>query len=183
MELEELKSAWQTVKPQIPPIPDRLAPRLMVGVREDVKSRLLRRYIINIAVTALSICLMATSVYWAPLKLPVWWLATFCIGASVEVFCSAYMYRALKRISLCESTNVCIFDASIKIKKCYRNMEVVIFAILVPLLLWLSFTPMFAGTWRMYFVWALTLVSFIGEFFWYRSNMRYLAALSSWPPA
>ena len=78
MELEELKSAWQSVRPEIKntgwaPKDTDCLPR-----KKDVKSRLLRKFFLEELFAFVCLILLATSHLWSPTKLPVLWLLAFC---------------------------------------------------------------------------------------------------------
>lgn len=68
----------------------------------------------------------------------------------------------------------------ISVKKMYRNIELATAAVIIPLMIWLSLTPMFINTWRMIFVWGLTMLGFGLEYLWYRSNVKQINNLINW---
>lgn len=178
MNPEELKSAWQTVRPSLSTAAHTDMTEAAMLRRKDVKSKILGRFLLDIAITAICICLLATSHLWAPMKFPYWWIILFCGAAAIETVVSIRMYAILKKTDLGKSTNTEIMNAVIKIRRCYKNMELAIFITMMPLLIWVSFTPAFIGSWRMYFVWILTIIAFGFEYVWYSSNMRQLKQLN-----
>ena len=88
------------------------------------------------------------------------------------------MYLFVRKINLWEDTNSEIITSVIRIKKFYRNVELVTTIAVIPLLIWLSVTPVFINSWRMFFVWVLTVGAFTLEYLWYRKNIRYLDRLN-----
>ena len=68
----------------------------------------------------------------------------------------------------------------ISIKNMYRNIELATAVVIIPLMIWLSLTPMFINTWRMIFVWGLTVLGFALEYLWYRSNINQINNLVNW---
>lgn len=177
MELEDLKTAWQSVRPAIGPISlpedaDRLHDR-----RKGVRSRLLRRWLWSAVFTTVCLVLMATSRSWALLQLPIWWLCPVCATIFLGVIVEAAIYLRLRRINIAEDSNTKIMSAILGIKRLYRNAELVLSCLMLGLLLCISLTSPFVNTWRMYFVWILTSLAFTAEAIWYRSNIRQLNKL------
>lgn len=179
MELEDLKSTWQTVKPHIDSqISDEA--EMILRKKNDVKSRLLKRAMLDGIFTIVCIVLMALSPFWSPLKLPYWWLAAFCITISIAILYGIKIYRSIKSINLCNDTNKEIITAVVSITKLYRNIELATAIVTIPLLIWLSLTPLFINSWRMYFIWGLTSLGFALEYLWYRSNIKQIDNLINW---
>lgn len=119
---------------------------------------------------------MDTSGLWSPLKLPIWWIIVFSIAILVEAINTIIIYRLLHPMDLAINSHIEILSVIVRIKMFYRNMELVIAIIIVPLLIWLSFTPPFVDSWRMFYVWVITLLAFGGELFWYCSNLKLLSS-------
>lgn len=180
MELEDLKNTWQSVKTHIDyPVNDDMANKI-ASKRNDIKSRLLKRAWLDGIFTIISLVLMATSPLWSPMKFPYWWLAVFCTTVFIGIIYGFKIYRSIKAINLWEDTNTDILKAIISIKKQYRNSELAISVVIIPLLIWLSLTPLFIHSWRMFFTWGLTLLGFTLEYLWYNSNVKQLDNLLNW---
>ena len=172
MELEDLKSKWQSVRPQIEPqINEELVIR-NISKGKDVKTRILRRSLWSQVLVSITLILMATSRIWAPLKLPYWWIAVFCITILIMILYSIKGYIALKKMDIYKDSNTKILKTIITIKRQYRNLELIGSGVILTLMLWISFIPSFIYTWRMYYVWGLTVLGFILECLWYKSNVR-----------
>ena len=176
MELEHLKTTWQSVIPQIEI--QTSAIETNIKNKKDMKSKLQNQS--SAAIIFLIVCLVltATSRSWALLKLPVWWLTVFCMTIVFEIVCLLCVKRIIRGINIFEDTNYKILESVISIKKLYRNMELTIFIIIAPILIWLSFTPIFINSWRMIFVWLLTGLAFCGEYIYYRNYTKQLSRLS-----
>lgn len=180
MELEELKTTWKSVKQHIEPMSHEEKSAALAGKRKDAWTRLLNRARLNFSITAVCLVLVGTSRYWAPMKFPVWWLVIFCLVLVAAFACEVYIYLSIKKINLWEDSNHEILTAVIKTRKVYRYFELVASVIIFPLLVQLSFLPMFVNSWRMIFAWCVIAIAFIGEIIWYRSNMRQFDRLSNW---
>ncbi len=180
MELEELRNTWQSVKPHIDSqISEEEKNKTMIK-KNDVKSKLLKRSLWEGISTLVFIILMALTPFWSPLKFPYWWLLAVCSTTFIANLYGIKVYRAIKAINLWNDTNNDILMTIVSIKKMYRNLELAIATVLIPLLIWFSFTPMFIHTWRMFFTWGLTIIAFILEYLWYRNNIRNLNKLINW---
>lgn len=180
MELEDLKSAWKSVRPRIEPTFSEEEASHIVRKQTNAKSRLLKRTLWSSMLLLVSLILMATSHWWALMKFPVWWIGAFCMMIVVEILCNCRLYWSIRNINLGEDSNIEVLSAVIGIKKLYRNMELVIMGGAIPLLIWISLSPAFVNSWRMVFVWCLTLMAIVGEVIWYRSYMKQLNNLMNW---
>ena len=180
MELEDLRTTWKSVKPHIDPqINEEVAKGLLTKMN-DIKSRLLRRAIWEGIITVISLILMALSPLWSPMKFPYWWLTVFCSTILVTNLYGIRIYRSIKTINLWENSNNEILNVVVSIKILYRNMELAISIVLIPLLIWLSLNPLFIHTWRMFFTWGITISAFALEYLWYRSNIKQINNLMNW---
>ena len=180
MELEELKNMWQSVKPHISSkISDDDANKIAIK-NNDIKSRLLKRARWDGVFSIICLMLMALSPFWSPMKLPYWWLTVFCLTLFIATLYGIKIYCSIKSINLWDYTNKDILTTVVSIKKLYRNIELATAAVIIPLLIWLSLTPSFINTWRMFFAWGLTLLGFGLEYLWYRSYIKQLNNLINW---
>lgn len=180
MELEELKSAWKSVRPQIKNTGCAPKDTDCLSQKKDVKSRLLRKFFLEEIFVFVCLILLATSHLWSPTKLPVLWLVAFCAVIVVAMVYGIGLYGAIRQINLWEDSNAEIFKAIIKVKKRYRRIELVTSILFLSLLIWLSLTPPFLNTPDMYIVWSVTIICFGLEYLWYRSNVKQLNILGNW---
>lgn len=180
MELEDLKLKWQSVKPHIDPQLNEEIMRRSISKGNDAKSRLLKRSLWGRIIASISLILLATSRIWAPMKFPYWWLSLACTLTLSTIIWSVWISELIKKINLWEDSNTKIMATVISIKKQYRNLELISGILTLPLLLCISFMPPFLNTWRMFFVWGITLLAFILEYLWYRSNMKQINNLINW---
>ncbi|MDO4320468.1 MAG: hypothetical protein Q4C34_07820 [Bacteroidales bacterium] len=178
MELEDLKSTWQSVKPRLDEMTGSIEADPAIYRRPDIKTRLLRRVAGSELFSAICLVLMATSRLWSPTAFPVVWLIVFCSIILTGIICGIYLYLLIKRIDLSLDTNNEIFSSVVKIKRYYRNVELAICIVTMPVLIWLSLTPPFIYTPSMYIAWILVIVTYILEYFWYKSNIRQLNRLT-----
>lgn len=180
MELEDIKSKWQSVKPHIViQLNDKTDIRnIEKGI--DAKSRLLKRSWWSQSVVITCIILMATSRLWSPLKLPYWWLGLFCTVMLYGLLCSIRDCRIIETIDICNDSNMKIMTTVISLKRNYRNLELTVCITVIPLLLWISFIPPFIYTWKMYQVWGITLLALALEYSWYKSNLRQFNQIVDW---
>ena len=178
VELEDLKSAWQSVKPNIDAAPATENVEAAAGRRSDIKARLQRRWLWDGAFTSACFIGLSTSRLWAPVKLPAWWIACFCAVILAGILCGAYLYRKISGINLWEDPNTRIMTTVVKINKLYKNAELALSIATLPLLVWMALTPPVAGTLRMWLVLCSIPPAFAIEFMLYRSNMKHLNNLN-----
>lgn len=180
MNLENLKKEWQSLTPSAARNFDIEAIAKSALRGNDMKSRLLERLKLDFVLTSVCLILMATSRIWSPMKLPYWWLVPFCLVLLIAVLYCIRMYRTIKKINLWDNSNIEIMSTVISLKRLYRNIELIALIVILPLLLWISFSPGFINSWRMYFTLGLTVLAFGLEYLWYRSNMKYFNNLIDW---
>ncbi|MDE5877978.1 MAG: hypothetical protein K2H47_10850 [Muribaculaceae bacterium] len=180
MELEDIKSKWQSVKPLIDPqLNDEIVKR-SISKGTDAKSRLLKRSLWSQIFVSGCLMLLATSRIWAPVKYPYWWLILFCIILLFTILCSLRGYNIVKKINLWEDSNTKIMATVVSLQKQYRNMELITCIAALPLLLWIPFMLPSVKTWGIFFCWSFTLLAFIFEYVWYKSNVKQLNNLINW---
>lgn len=172
MELEDLKTTWKSVKPHIDSQLSENVANGLLSKRNDIKSRLLKRALWEGIISVICLILMASSPFWSPMKFPYWWLAVFCSSIIVTNLDGVRIYRSLRAINLWENSNSEILNVVVSIKRLYRNLELAISVVLIPLLIWLSLNPLFIHTWRMFFTWGITILAFALEYLWYRNNIK-----------
>ena len=175
MELEELKATWQSVKPGVKSLGYSQKDDASLAKKNDVKTRLLRKVFLGELFSLVCIILLATSHLWSPTKLPALWLISFC-----AIIAGIGLYLSIKRVNLWVDSNSEILTSIVKIKARYRRIELVIGALILPLLIWLSLTPPFLNTLDMYIVWGVTVVCFVLEYLWYRCNIKQLNSICNW---
>lgn len=180
MELEELRTTWQSVKPHIDSQINKDESIEIISKKNDIKTRLLKRAVWEGIITIICIILMASSPVWSPMKFPGWWLVIVCLTMIIANLYGIRIYRSIKSINLWENTNTEILTTIIAIKKLYRNIELATATVMLPLLIWMSLTPFFIHSWRMFFTWGVTIICFTLEYLWYRSNITQLNNLVNW---
>lgn len=180
MELEDLRTTWKSVKPHIDPQINENVANGLLSKRRDIKSRLLKRALGEGIITMICLILMALSPIWSPMKFPGWWLAVFCATIIVTNLYGVRIYRSIRAINLWEDSNNEILKVIVSVKKLYRNLELAVSIVLIPLLIWLSLNPLFIHTWRMFFTWGLTILAFALEYLWYRNNIKQINKLVNW---
>lgn len=180
MELEELKTAWQSVKPNIIDCGCILKSSDGLARKKDVKSHLLKKIFLGELFSFVCLILLATSHLWSPTKLSVLWLIAFCSVVVIAIVCGIGLYSAIKHVNLWEDSISEIMTAIVEIKMRYRKIELIISILILSLLIWLSLTPPFFNTFDMYIIWGLTVVCFSLEYIWYRSNIRQLNIMGNW---
>lgn len=172
MELEDLKTTWKSVKPHIDSQLSENVANGLLSKKNDIKSRLLKRALWEGIITVICLIFMASSPFWSPMKFPYWWLAVFCSSIIVTNLYGVRIYRSIRAINLWENSNSEILNVVVSIKRLYRNLELAISVVLIPLLIWLSLNPLFIHTWRMFFTWGITILAFALEYLWYRNNIK-----------
>lgn len=180
MELEDLKTTWQSVKLDIKNIGCTTQNSEYLSRKKDVKSRLLKKVFFGILFTFICLILLATSHLWSPTKFSALWLGAFCSVIVAAIVCGIGLYSDIRHINLWKDSNAEILTAIVKVKKRYRRIELAISILILPLLIWLSLTPPFLNTLDMYIVWGLTAICFGIEYLWYRSNVKQLNRLGNW---
>lgn len=180
MELEELRKTWQSVKTHIDSKISKDEATKITIKKNDIKSRLLKRAMWDGILTIICIILMALSPIWSPMKFPGWWLTILCLTLFIANLYGIKIYRSIKAINLWKNTNNEILVTIVSIKKLYRNIELATATVLIPLMIWMSLTPFFIHSWRMFFTWGLTIVGFTLEYLWYSSNIMQLNNIVNW---
>lgn len=180
MELEDLRSKWQSVRSHIEPqLNDELV-KQSISKGNDAKSRLLKRSLYSQILVFVCLILLATSRMWAPMKYPCWWLILFCIILLFSIICSVIGYMIIKKINFWEDSNTKILETVVSLKKLYRNMELITCIASLPLLLWIPFMLPFVNIWSVVFEWSIILLAFYLEYLWYRSNLKQINNLINW---
>lgn len=180
MELEELKTTWLSVKPSVKNLGYSQKDNACLAKKNDIKTRLLRKILLGELFSSICIILLATSHSWSPTKLPILWLISFCTIIAVVIIFSIGLYLSIKRVNLWVDSNFEILTSIVKIKARYQRIELVISALILPLLIWLSLTPPFLNTLDMYILWGLSVIGFGLEYFCYRCNIKQLNSICSW---
>lgn len=180
MELNDLKTTWQSVSPRFDTSSLREDASQAIKGGRDIRSRFRRRMLAEIIISTICLVLMATSGLWSPTRFQPAWLLAFCAMIVVIIACSIHIRRLAGRICTWKDTNSNVFAAILGIKRTYRNMELAVSLIMLPLLVWLAFTPPFFNARDIVVLSALTVICFSAEYLWYRSNIRQLNRLSEW---
>lgn len=180
MELNDLKSTWQSVRSRIEETPAQNKYDRLISKKADIRRRFLARTILEIIISVICIALLSTSRLWAPMRLPVFWIAAWCVVLGVAAVWIAVINASVRRINLWEDSHAVIFSAIVRIRRSYRNMELTVCSLFLLLLVWLAFTPPFFNTQGMMLILVLTVACYGAEYLWYRSSMRHLSRIADW---
>lgn len=123
MELQDLKATWISMGEDLDRLSKIESSELHIKNPIDVKDTLRRRFQLEIVVLVAAIFILGTSRYWAPVKMPVLWISTFCLLFIVGIVATAVIIRNTSRIDLGSDSHVGIMKHILNIKRFYRNME------------------------------------------------------------
>lgn len=174
MELEELKSTWKLVGPQIDKVLNLECKNLSEKEKSDAKTKVLRRVLIGAFFSLTGFVLMTTSWLWAPVKLHVIWLSAISAVIFIGLLSEIYLARMIYKINLWENTHYEVFTCIIRIKKLYKRMELYMSVLALLVIGSLSFLQSFQNSMSITWILGLLLLSFALEYIWYRRNVRYL---------
>ena len=178
MELEDLKSEWKSIGPQIEKASKENPDRSGIYSRADVRTRLFRRVFFSLMITIICGGLVVSSGLWASVLFPVPWLVAFGICVIAGAFAEVRMLKLIKDINLWKMSLSEVFDVTLRIKRYYKRIEL-IFSILFGVLIgWLSFLPPFGQNGRMVVTWIVLAVAMAIEYVWYKRNMGLINRLA-----
>lgn len=179
MELQELKSVWKSVEPQISQFVQ-CEHTVLPQKKLDIKSRLLRRNYIGIAFSSVGFIAMVSFTLWGPALFPIGWSVAICVFVLINMIAGLYLANLIRHIKPWNDTHTEIMNSIIQIKKYYRNIELYISGTAILLFGAISFTPHFFNSWRMVYAWGLILFASVLEYKWYKKNSRYINQLENW---
>lgn len=177
MEPEELKSAWQSVSTHIRGVVTDESMARLTARRLDAKGRLQKNMAIETIFMAVCLLLMLTSGWWATITIPAWLTAAICSAITLGICSELCLLRDIRQIDLSAETITETFRAVIRIKRLYRNLELIYSIIMAALVIWLSLLPPFIHSWRMVFAWCLLAIAMVAEGLLYRRHGRLLSSL------
>ena len=111
MELEDLKTTWESVKPHIDSQLSENVVNESLSKRNDIKTRLLTRARWDGIFTIICLILMAFSPFWSPMKLPYWWLIVFCLTIFIAII------YGIRRNSTQQIVELIIMSTNIHLRK------------------------------------------------------------------
>lgn len=174
MELEDLKTAWKSVGPQIDQVSNLEYENLPRKEKADAKTKVIWRVLIGAFFSLAGFILMATSRLWAPVKLPAVWLTAISAVIFIGFVSEIYLARMIHGINLWRGTHYEVFTRIIHVKKLYKKMELCISVLAILMIGSLSFFPPFRNDVSIIWLWGFLLLGFTLEYIWYRRNIRYL---------
>ncbi len=181
MELDDLKTTWKSIGHDIPQVSINNADKIIHTKKNDVKTSLCNRFIMEIIILFIAICLLGTSGLWAPISMPFWWIFAFCILFASEILYIILLIRKVKRIDLGLSSHFKVMNIIISIKKFYRNVEISGCAMVTILMVCgIIFSPIPYKTTDILFIMIISTVCFILEYLWYKSNIKKLNKMQNW---
>lgn len=178
MELEDLKTTWKSVEPHIEKAATGTSDIPDLETKTDSKTQLLRRCIISLAISIVCVPLALTSRLWAPMFFPTSWLISFGIVGIIAIMSEIHLINMIRKISLSESSISEIMEATLKIKKYYKNIELIFSVVFFILMGWIAFLPPFLGNWRMVLVVMAIVITSIIELRLYSRNIVLINRLS-----
>lgn len=179
MELDDLKTAWKSVEPHIETGSPITANTAAFSNKSDVKTRLIRRYLLSLAVTIIGGGLTVTSRLWAPVLLPASWLAVFGMLCTVGAIAEIYLLSIIRKINLWESTPSDVLKMTLRIRRLYKNAELVFTLAITAMFVWLLCLSPIVHSWKVGLLWIAFPISVVVELRLYRKNIRLLNKLSA----
>lgn len=122
--------------------------------------------------------LVVTSRLWAPMLFPISWLVSFGIVGIIAIMAEIYLINMIRKVSISEFSISEIMKATLKIKKYYKNIELIFSVVFAILMGWLVFLPPFLGNWRMVLVVIAIVITSIIELRLYNKNITLINRLS-----
>ncbi|MBD5357973.1 MAG: hypothetical protein HDR88_13355 [Bacteroides sp.] len=179
MELEDLKSAWKDIEPQIKKLSDQ-QPKIPTKRNFEVKTKLFWRTCYAAAFTLIFLVAKVMLELWLPPLYPESWSISFYILLFMALISEIYIARLVYRINLWQSTHLEILSTIIRIKRLYKIFELWFSIAIILMIGWVSLIPPFMGNRDIIFIWFLLAVSFIAEYIFYRKNIHYLNEIKNW---
>lgn len=179
MELEDLKSAWKAIEPQIDTISSQ-QPKLPTKRNFEVRTKLFWRTCF--AATFTFICLVANVIVelWLPEIYPTFWAIAIDLLILLAMICEIHIVRLVYRINLWNYTHVEVISMIIRIKKQYKIFELWFSIAITMMIGWLSILPPFAGSKNIILLWIVLAAAFVAEYLFYKKNIAYLKEIKNW---
>ncbi len=137
MELEELKQSWLKIEKGITELSGQTlkTTHIISAIRKtDAKTRLLNRFRIGYAITAICIIIMALSPLWSPGYMPKWWATTFSILATCCIALTLYLCHRIKSLDFNTMANYDTLKTVVHIKRIHSIAELTVLLI-IPIML------------------------------------------------
>ena len=181
MELEDLKTIWQSIGNEIEHISKNDTTDVFINNKYDVKTNLINRFRWGIIIVIAATIFLGTSRLWAFIKMPVWWIATFCILLIFGAFAMALLINKITKINLGEDTQLQVMAQILSIKKFYKNIELYgSSAILVLMIFGVYVSPIPYTSGEIVFILFVTVICYSLEYLSYRSNIKKINMMQEW---
>ncbi len=181
MELEDLKTTWKFLGNEIEHIARNSKEEIIINKNQDIKTGLINRFRWGAVMLIVGTCLLSTSRLWAYTKMPIWWLCAFCLLFIFGIIATFRLIAMVRKINLGEDSHVQVMAQILSIKKFYRNIELYgCTMILILMVCGILFSPIPYSTIEIIFISAMTLVCFLIEYLWYKSNVKKFNNMQNW---
>ena len=136
---------------------------------------------IESAVTLVCLVLMSVSGFWSPVRFPALWTVLFCVLLLAGLLGEYYLAVRVYGINLYEQTHLEIISAVIRIKRCYKYLELFVSGCVIVLIAWITvISPLVNSRMELLLWWGILFVGFVGEYFLYRRSICDLQMLEKW---
>lgn len=147
----------------------------------NARSKLLVRICVESAVTLVCLVLMSVSGSWSPVRFPALWTVLFCVLLLAGLLGECYLAVRVYGINLYEQTHLEIMSAVIRIKRCYKYLELFVSGCVVVLIAWITLiSPLVNSRMEVLLWWGILFVGFVGEYILYRRSICDLQMLEKW---
>lgn len=179
MELDDLKSKWQSIQPQIETISEH-QPKLPTKRNFEVRTKLFWRTCFAAAFTFF--CLIANVILELslPTIYPIYWAIAIDLLILLALICETIIARLVYRINLWKYTHMEIISMIIRIKKLYKLFELWSSIAITMMIGWLSMLPPFTGNRNIIYLWIILAAAFVAEYIFYKKNITYLNEIKNW---
>lgn len=181
MELEDLRTTWKSIKEDIENVSKNDAEEVLAKPKRDVKTTLANRFRWGIIVLSVATILLGTSLLWAVIKMPVWWIGAFCLLLISGILIMAFLIQKIVKINVGEDTQLQVIEQVISIKKIYRNSELYGCVVILALMIAGVFcSPIPYRPSEIVFISIATVICYSLEFITYRSNIKKINKIQNW---
>lgn len=181
MELEDLKSTWKSLENEIGQMSENGTDDIVIDHKDDIKSCLIKRFGWGIFVATVATGFLCTSRFWAPVKMPVWWICAVCFLLILGIISTFLLINEIKRINLGEDTQYQVLKQILSIKRLYRYMELYgCAAVLVLMICGVIASPIRYKIIEIVIISTATVVCFFSEYLIYKSNIKKLNKMQDW---
>lgn len=181
MEIEDLRTIWKSIENDIADISQKDAGEIPVNHKRDVKTTLKNRFRRGAISLFVATILLATSRLWAVLKMPVWWIGSFCILFISGIVVMAFLIQKIGKINLGEDTQLRVMEQILSIKKIYRNSELYGCTVILSLMIAGIFcSPIPYKASEIVIISITAVICYCLELITYRSNVKKINNLRNW---